>query len=94
MVQQLRTIWEPLPFCIRYAGIISMFIGALSTALFLLHFRRSALRLRDLVEEHFDPVHGAPDRCPIFNRSITVAMRLAQAGPRTRPSSTRRMFVS
>jgi len=60
MVQQLRTIWEPLPFCIRYAGIISMCIGAVSTVLFLLHFRRSALRLRELVEEHFDPVHGAP----------------------------------
>ena len=58
-VQQLREIWEPIPFCIRYAACISTCIAAVSTVLFLLHFRHSALRLRELVEEHFDPVHGA-----------------------------------
>ena len=46
--------------CIRYAGIISLSIGAVSTFLFMTNFRRKALQLRELVEEHFDPIHGWP----------------------------------
>jgi hypothetical protein len=46
--------------CIRYAGIIAWCTGALSMLLFITSFRRKALRVRTLVELHFDPVHGWP----------------------------------
>ena len=59
-VQYMRQYWEPLPFCIRYAGIISMTIALVSTFLFVTQFRVKALRLRVLVEDHFDPVTGWP----------------------------------
>jgi hypothetical protein len=37
-----------------------MIAGATSTILFLATLRRKALRVRELVELHFNPVHGWP----------------------------------
>ena len=59
-MQTLREVTEPLPFAVRYAGLISCVIGAVSTALFMVGFRRKAKRLQELVEAHFDPVLGWP----------------------------------
>ena len=59
-VQFGRELWEPLPFALRYAGIISMLVGSISTVLFLAQFRAKAMRLLALVEEHFDPLTGWP----------------------------------
>jgi hypothetical protein len=48
-VESLRMLYEPLPFCIRYAGIISVAVAALSIVLFVCDFRTRALQLRELV---------------------------------------------
>eukprot|EP01046_Picozoa_sp_COSAG06_P003035 COSAG06_NODE_113_length_23458_cov_74.739715_14_plen_919_part_00 len=59
-MQTARMLYEPMPFAVRYAGIISCGIAFVSTALFMLAFRRKAQRLQALVDEHFDPVNGWP----------------------------------
>eukprot|EP01047_Picozoa_sp_COSAG01_P055061 COSAG01_NODE_6088_length_3860_cov_7.538421_4_plen_466_part_00 len=59
-VQVGREFWEPIPFCIRYAGMIAMLTGLVSTALFLTSFREQALQLHALVEKHFDGMTGWP----------------------------------
>ena len=68
-VQYMRQYWEPLPFCIRYAGMISMTIALVSTFLFVTQFRVKALRLRVLVEDHFDPVTGWPKDPDVLNEA-------------------------
>jgi hypothetical protein len=59
-LQYWRQYWEPLPFCIRYAGIIAVVIATASTVLYMLSFRKKAIRLRELVELYFDAETGWP----------------------------------
>lgn len=56
----LRQIYEPLPFCLRASATTSALIGALSSGLFLIKFRREQARIRDLVDMHFDVAIGWP----------------------------------
>lgn len=79
-VQYMRELWEPIPFCIRYASYIAMLIGLVSTFLFLSQFRVKALRLRVLVEEHFDPVTGWPKDPGVLNEED---VRLLTGGKRS-----------
>jgi hypothetical protein len=65
-VEYLRLIYEPVPFACRWGGVLSLVSAALSTFLFLRRFRAQGIRLRELVDEHFDPESGWPcDRATI-----------------------------
>jgi hypothetical protein len=58
--ESLRLWYEPIPFAMLYAGILSFVIGLVSTILFLAQFRRKALRLSELVERYYDTETGWP----------------------------------
>ena len=58
--ESLRHWYEPVPFVIRYAGILALVIGSISTYLFLSTFRYKAKRIHELVARHFDVVDGWP----------------------------------
>merc|ERR1711871_396206 len=68
-MEYMRQFWEPLPFCVRYGGIISMTIALISMGLFVTQFRLKAIRLRELVEEHFDPITGWPKSLEVLNET-------------------------
>lgn len=58
--EMFRVWYEPLPFAMRYGYIMSMVVGAVSTMLYMYHFRHKAMKVAVLVEKHFDPVNGWP----------------------------------
>ena len=49
------------------AGIISVLIAVASSAACMNTFRQRAMRLRNLVETHFDPAHGWPKDPDVLN---------------------------
>ena len=56
----LRRIYEPIPFCIRWAAYISAAMGLVSTLLGVIHIRSDLVEIRRLVEEYYDPALGFP----------------------------------
>jgi hypothetical protein len=80
VLQFLRQFWEPIPFSLRYAGILSILIAAVSNALYLINFKRQAQRIHELVDHHFDPEHGWPKDPNVLSEAD---VRLLNGGKRS-----------
>lgn len=80
VLQFLRQFWEPIPFSLRYAGILSILIATVSNALYLINFKQQAQRIQHLVDHHFDPQHGWPKDPDVLSET---EVRLLNGGKRS-----------